>query len=142
MRHEQILLCGRDAKERRCRADKIVLPDIRFQGLFVSREEQKVFNCAYRYALRVRELIVVREKNRCHKEKFEIDIPNLWLIATRQEDNVSVLRKELRDEIATFMVLFKSLVQHFLIRPKCLGYSYDGKTKHGVKYKGYAWVSD
>jgi hypothetical protein len=142
MRHEQILLCEGNAKERRCRADNIVLPDIRFQGLFVSREEQKVFNCAYEHALKVRELIIVRDKDDCHKAKFEIAIPDLWLIATRREDNVPLLRKELRDEIATFMVLFQGLVKHFLPRAKSAGYSYDGKTKHGVICRGYAWVSD
>lgn len=142
MRHEQIHLCGRDAKERRCRVDRIVLPDIRFQGLFLSREEQEVFDSAYKFALRVRELIIVREKNHCHRERFEIDIPNLWLIATRKENDIPVLQKELRDEIETFMVLFQGLVRHFLPRAKSAGYSYDGKTKHGTKYKGYAWISD
>lgn len=142
MRSEQVLLCeGDQQRQRRCRVDKIILPDIRFQGLFVSREEQEVIESAYQHAVRVRDLIIARGEN-SHQERFEIDIPDLWFIATRtDEGGVRVMRAELREEIVTFSMLFQGLVRHFLPRAKSTGYSYDGKTKHGVKYKGIAWVS-
>ena len=70
---------------------------------------------------------------------FTIDIPDLWFIATGQKPP---LRAELRDEIILFNMVFQSLVHHFIPKAKQTGYSYDGKTRHGIKYKGYASVSE
>ena len=146
MRNEQIVICERE-QERKCQADQIVLPDIRFQGLFVTRDEQEVLSSAYRNATKVLALILNRRKT-CHQEEFEIDIPDLWLIAVRVDETVRIngngvrlLRSDLRAEITDFMVTFQALVRHFLADVKGVNYSFDGKTVHGIKYKGSAWVS-
>lgn len=146
MKDEQVLLCE-GADGRLCPVNKIVVPDIRFQGLFVGRQEQAVLNFAFEAAVKVRRMILRRERDSSHREKFIIDIPDLWFIATQTvltEGNLLVpaLRRELRNEIVVFTMTFQSLVRHFLPKSKQTGYSYDGRTQHGVKYQGYAWVSD
>lgn len=140
MRTEKVLLCeGGGNNERLCQVDEIVVPDIRFQGLFVSAAEQEVINYAYGSALWVQTLILVRQKHASHQEKFSIDIPDLWFIATGQKP---ALRKELRDEIMLFNMTYQALVRHFLPKAQQVPYSYDGKTRHGVRYKGSAWISN
>ena len=139
MKHEKVLLCEGGTGECRCRVDRLVVPDIRFHGLFVSTAEAKVLNYAYESAVYIRVLILEREKQSSHQKMFTIDIPDPWFIANAQNPP---LRKELREEIMLFHMTFHALVRHFLPKAKQVGYSFDGKTRHGVRYKGCAWVSN
>lgn len=139
MKHEKVLLGEGGPGECLCRVDRLVVPDIRFHGLFVSPAEAKVLHYAYESAVYIRVLILEREKQSGHNKKFTIDIPDLWFIANAQNPP---LRKELREELMLFHTTFHALVRHFLPEAKQVGYSYDGKTRHGVRYKGCAWVSN
>ena len=139
MKDEQVLLCeGGGSNERLCPVGEIIVPDIQWTGLFVTKPEQAVINFAYESAMKVLAMILQREKQYSYKDKFTIDVPDLWFIAMGQKP---ALRKSLRDEIMEFSVTYIALVCHFLPKATQTGYSYDGQHMHGVKYKGVAWVS-
>lgn len=130
MRCEQIKIDGETR-----RADEVVVPDICYIGLIVSKNEQELLEYAYRSALRVRLLIMSRERSRNFvKKRFEIDVPDLWSIAEK-------LRRYEQDELVRFHVTFQSLVNHCLAGAQNEAYTYDGKNIAGVKYRGIAWIS-
>lgn len=130
MRDEQLQI---DEETRR--ADEVVVPDIRYLGVIVSKNDQELLEYAYRSALRVHLLIMSRERSRnAAQKRFEIDIPELWFIAEK-------LRKYEREELVRFHVTFQSLVNHFLPNVQAEYYTYDGENIAGVRYKGMAWIS-
>jgi hypothetical protein len=117
-------------------AEEIVVPDILFLGVMVSKEEQTVVEFAYRSAIRVHMLILTRERSRnAVKQQFTVDIPDLGFIA-------KTLRKHERDELAGFLVVFQALVSHFLPKAVVEPYSCDGRSVAGMRYRGMAWVSN
>jgi hypothetical protein len=117
-------------------ADEVVVPDIRYIGILVTKADQELLEHAYRSAIRVHTLILTRERKKQVVQKhFEIDLPDLWC-ACRE------LRAQERTEVVNFMVIFQALVNHLLPEAQVTSYTYDGKIPAGVKYQGEAWISE
>jgi hypothetical protein len=117
------------------RADEVVVPDIGYLGVLVSKNEQSLLEFAHLSALRVHMLILFRDRSRYNcRKRFQIDVPDLRGI-------VKQLRRHEREELVGFLIIFRSLVSHFLPDAVVECCPYDGLKPAGVRFIGMAWIS-
>lgn len=129
MLSEQIVI----GQEERCRADNIIIPDIRYAGVFVDSEKQHRINHAYRTAVRTLRTILERRKKDSSSQWYEIDVLDFNFL-------IKQVTKDIQNDICRFYTVFVSLVDHLIPEAEKYPYSLDKVHRHGVRYEGLAWV--
>jgi hypothetical protein len=129
MKNELVLI-----GEEKIRADKILLPDIRWVGVFASRAKHESVCIAHRTAIMVHSIILSRTKATAQKEHFSIDVPNLSFLAKSVPSGIW-------NEISHFTRMLDSLVRHLLPKARATVYNYKDLPHAGITYEGFGWVA-